>query len=158
MSPLDGQVTSASNAAANADGEAGWTVIRNAGPGFRTEAVARTHKLVSDEPGNVGGGTDAGPTPYEYLLMALGSCTAMTVRMYAGRKSWPLDEVVVHLRHSRSHMVDCESCDKATVGLETIERKVDLAGALSDEQKKRLLEVADRCPVRQTLLAGMRFV
>jgi putative redox protein len=157
MATLDGGVTAASSAAATADGEAGWTVVRNTGPGFRTEIVARTHRLVGDEPVAVSG-TDAGPTPYEYLLTALGSCTAMTIRMYAGRHSWPLDEVVVHLRHARSHEVDCESCDKATVGIPAVERKIDLVGALSDEQKKRLLDVADRCPVRQTLQAGLRIV
>lgn len=145
-----------SGAAALRDGEAGWVTVRNtASGGFRTEATARGHHVIVDEPAAVGG-TDAGATPYEYLVTAIGACTAMTLRMYAGRKGWPLDEVIVRLKHGRSHEVDCEHCEADPVGIEQIERDIELVGALTDEQRARLLAIADRCPVKQTLEKGIR--
>jgi putative redox protein len=134
-----------------------WVVSRVGGKGFRTEVTARTHHSIADEPVPLGG-TDAGPTPYEYLLMALGSCTAMTVRMYADRKSWPLERAEVSVRQARLHAVDCENCPTESVGIERIERRIELEGPLTDEQRKRLLAVAERCPVKQTLGKEIRVV
>jgi putative redox protein len=127
-----------------------WVVSSVGRKGFRTELVARSHHSIADEPVALGG-TDAGATPYEYLLMALGSCTAMTLRMYADRKSWPLERAKVSVRQARLHAVDCENCATDTVGIERIERRIELEGSLTDEQRKRLLAVAERCPVKQTL-------
>jgi putative redox protein len=128
------------------------TVLAN---GYRTTLHARSHELVSDEPVAVGG-TDAGPTPYEYLLMALCACTAMTLRMYANRKGWPLDSAQVSARQARSHELDCERCVDQAVGVDRVERRIELIGRLSDEQRQRLMEVAGRCPIGQTLQRGMR--
>lgn len=134
-----------------------WVSARVGPTGFRTELRARAHALVADEPTNVGG-TDTGPTPYELLLGALSSCTAMTLRMYAGRKKWPLEGVTVQLRSARSHETDCERCDVEPVGIGRVERRIELNGPLTDEQRQRLLEIADRCPVKQTLERGMKIV
>jgi putative redox protein len=123
--------------------------------GFRADISAGRHALIADEPIAVGG-TDQGPTPYELLLSALGACTAMTLRMYADRKKWPLEDVRVRLRSSRSHERDCENCERQEVGIHRIERKLELAGALTDEQRKRLEEIADRCPVKQTIQREIR--
>lgn len=125
--------------------------------GFRTEVLAGGHTLIADEPESLGG-TNLGPTPYDYLIAALGSCTAMTVRMYADREKWPLDGVTVTLRHSRVHEKDCEDCEKQDVGIDQVERSVELTGSLTEEQRLRLLRVADRCPVGQSLARGIRIV
>jgi putative redox protein len=132
-----------------------WVSASIAGTGYRTAIGTRTHTLVADEPVDAGG-TDAGATPYELLLGALASCTAMTVRMYANRKQWPLDDVVVRIRPVRSHAVDCVNCETADVGVGRLEREVELVGALTDEQRTRLLYIADRCPVKQTLQRGLQ--
>jgi putative redox protein len=110
------------------------------------------HELVVDEPPPVG--TDSGPDPYELLLSALGACTAITTTLYARRKGWPLDAVEVRLTHARSHTDDCASggyCDSAEV-------HVDLEGPLDDEQRKRLQDIATRCPVARTLARGIDIV
>lgn len=135
--------------------QANEVVVRAGASGFRTEIAARGHTLVADEPVAVGG-TNAGPTPYDYLAAALGSCTAMTVRMYADRRGWPLEGVTVRLRHSRVHEKDCEECEAQPVGIDQIEREVELAGPLTEEQYEGLLRIADRCPVGQTLARGLR--
>ena len=135
----------------------GWVVTRVGPSGFRAEIEARTHGLVADEPTPLGG-TDRGPTPYEYLLSALGSCMAMTLRMYADRKGWPLEGVEIRLRTARAHEKDCENCETAKVGITEIEREMDLSGALTGDQRERLLQIADRCPVKQTLERGIRVV
>ena len=131
-----------------------WVQARAGASGFRIELETRGHRLTADEPLPLGG-TDAGPTPYELLLAALGSCSAMTIRMYADRKGWPLEEVVVLLRQGRPHEPDCESCATDAVGVGRIERRVELTGPLSAEQRARLLQIADRCPVKQTLERGI---
>jgi putative redox protein len=92
-----------------------------------------------------------GPDPYEHLLAALGACTSMTLRMYADRKSLPLNSVKVELRHSRDHLQDCAHCDEEPRKIELIERLVTLDGDLDEAARKRLLEIADRCPVHRTL-------
>lgn len=136
---------------ASMDADAGtWVTCQVGKSGFRTELVARSHAVTADEPLPFGG-TDAGPTPYELLMMALGGCTAMTLRVYADRKGWPLEQATVSLRQARPHKPDCENCATETVGVERIERRIELAGALSSEQRSRLMSIADRCPVQQTL-------
>jgi putative redox protein len=145
---------SVSSAAVAAEDAAGWVTSRIGRTGFRTDATARTHALIVDEPVAVGG-TDLGPTPYEFLLSALGACTAMTLRLYADRKKWPLESVTVQLRSGHSHEKDCEDCATKKVGIGTIQRRLELEGALTDEQRGRLTEIADRCPVKQTLEGGI---
>lgn len=138
--------------------DGGAWVAAHVGPsGFRTAIRARAHDLVADEP-VADGGTDTGPTPYEYLLGALSSCMAMTLRMYADRKGWPLEGVDVRMRTSRSHEPDCERCDTHTVGITRIERQVELSGPLTDEQRHRLLHIAEHCPVKQTLARAIQVV
>ena len=132
-----------------------WIIAQNKAGGYRTGVGIRGHTFVVDEP-LASGGTDSGPTPYDYLLGALGACTAMTVRMYANRKGWPLDDVVVRLRETQSYASDCEKCETQAVGIRRIERHVELSGRLSDEQHKRLLAIADRCPMKQTLERGLQ--
>jgi putative redox protein len=117
---------------------------------YRTEIRAGRHALVADEPEDVGG-TDAGPTPYDYLLAALGSCTGMTLRMYADRKEWPLEEATVRLNHEKIHAEDCADCDQTDGKVDRIEREIDVTGDLTDEQRQRLLEIANKCPVHRTL-------
>jgi len=117
---------------------------------YRTEIAAGRHPLVADEPESVGG-TDAGPTPYDYLLAALGSCTGMTLRMYADRKDWPLDEATVRLSHEKVHAEDCDQCDTDEGKVDRIVREIELTGDLSPDQRDRLLEIANKCPVHRTL-------
>jgi len=125
-------------------------VVVTTGEGLRTEMEAGGHKLVADEPTSLGG-TDAGPTPYDYLLAALGSCTSITIRMYADRKGWPLESVTVRLSQERIHATDCEECETEEGRIDRIEREIELEGPLDEEQRRRLLEIADMCPVHRTL-------
>lgn len=118
--------------------------------GLQTEISANGHSLVADEPIAVGG-SNSGPTPYDYLVTALGSCTAMTLRMYADHKGWPLESVTVRLKHQKVYAQDCERCVSHNTKLDPIEREIELVGALTTEQKQRLLKIADRCPVHRTL-------
>jgi putative redox protein len=134
------------------------TVVVRIGPsGFRTDIDAGGHHLTADEPIAVGG-TGQGPTPYDFLAAALGACTAMTVRMYADRKGWPLDGVTARLRHGKLHEKDCENCATQTVGVDQMEVEVELLGDLTPEQRERLLSIAQRCPVKQTLANGVRVI
>jgi uncharacterized OsmC-like protein/alpha-beta hydrolase superfamily lysophospholipase len=131
-------------------------VVRIGEEGFRSEVWADGHYLVADEPRSVGG-TDEGASPYGLLLAGLGSCTAMTLRMYADRKGWALDEVRVALSHSRRHADDEQECeDSDDARLDLVDREIELLGELSEEQRARLLEIAERCPVHRTLDAGVR--
>jgi Predicted redox protein, regulator of disulfide bond formation len=134
-----------------------WLEARVGPKGFRTDISTRHHRLTVDEPESAGG-TDAGPTPYEYLLIAIASCTAMTLRSYADRKSWPVESIAVFVRQNRSHRQDCEDCEAKTVGIGQVERRIELGGSLTDEQRSRMLEIADRCPVKQTLKRGIDVV
>jgi putative redox protein len=124
---------------------------------YRTEITAGGQTVVADEPVEVGGAGGA-PTPYDLLLGSIGACTAMTMRMYADRKGWPLESVSVRLRQARSHAQDCVDCVTQEVGVLQLEREVELEGALDDEQRERLLQIADRCPLKQTLERGIHVV
>ena len=125
-------------------------IVTGSASGFAQDVVVGHHRLVSDEPTS-SGGTDTGPDPYALLLAALGSCTSMTVAMYARRKQWPLESVTVTLQHSKIYAADCESCATKEAWLDRIDRGLHFVGALSDEQRERLLEIANRCPVHRTL-------
>ena len=125
-------------------------VVRGSAAGFAQEIHAGRHRLVADEPASAGG-TDTGPSPYDLLLASLGACTSMTVAMYARRKAWPLDEVTVHLRHSKIHAADCADCETREGMLDRIERDIHFVGKLTDEQRSKLLEIANKCPVHRTL-------
>ena len=131
-----------------------WIEARVGPKAYRTDISARHHRLTVDEPESVGG-TDAGPTPYDYLLIALASCTVMTMRSYANRKSWPLESATVFVRQNNSHKLDCENCETQSVGIGKIERRIEMEGPLTDEQRTRLIEIADRCPIKQTLKRGI---
>jgi len=124
--------------------------VRGGAEGIVQEIEASQHRLRSDEPVSAGG-TDTGPTPYDLLLAALGSCTSMTVGMYARRKHWPLTRVTVRLSHSRVHARDCAVCETEQAMPTVIDRSVEFHGPLTDEQRERLLAIANRCPVHLTL-------
>lgn len=125
-------------------------VVRTGKMGYQTEITANGHSLIADEP-IAQGGADTGPTPYDYLVAALGACSSITLRMYADRKQLPLDSIVVRLRHQKIHAEDCEQCETKEGRIDFIEREIELAGPLSDEQRQRLLQIADKCPVHRTL-------
>lgn len=125
-------------------------VVARTESGYRTELLANGHPLVADEPLRVGG-TNTGPTPYELLSSALGACTAMTLRMYADRKGWPLEAVEVRLKHAKIHCDDCAETDKAGSRIDRFTREISIEGPLDEEQRQRMLRIADRCPVHRTL-------
>lgn len=122
---------------------------------YRTELYAGAHALVADEPRDVGG-TDSGPSPYGYLCAALGACTTITLRMYADRKQWPLEGVRVRLTHDKIHASDCAECETKQGKIDRFTRSIELQGTLSAEQRQRLLEIADKCPVHRTLESEVR--
>ena len=126
-------------------------VVRGGKRGFATLISAGGHPLLADEPASVPGGTDTGPSPYGLLLAGLGACTSMTLRMYADRKRWPLDAVTVRLKHEKIHAEDCADCETKTGRVDAITRELTVVGDLDAEQRQRLLEIADRCPVHRTL-------
>jgi uncharacterized OsmC-like protein/fermentation-respiration switch protein FrsA (DUF1100 family) len=115
------------------------------------------HRLIADEP-VAASGEDAGPGPYDFLLAGLGACTSMTMRLYADRKSLPLDRVTVTLKHSKIYAKDCAECETRDGMLDQIERDIAMVGALDPEQRKKLMEIADKCPVHRTLTSEIRIV
>jgi putative redox protein len=132
------------------------TLSRDAGAGrFATDITAGRHRLRADEPTSLGG-EDTGPGPYELLLAALGACTAMTLRMYADQKKWPLERVRVDLKHDKIHAADCATCDTREGRVDRIERVLQIEGALDATQRARLVEIADKCPVHRTLHSEVR--
>jgi putative redox protein len=132
------------------DASEGIVIVADAGSGtFTQQITAGHHELVSDEPRPIG--DDEGPTPYDLLLAALGSCTSMTVRMYANRRDWPLEQVRVTLRHSRIHAEDCADCETRIGLIDHIDLDIELIGGIDDTQRQRLLLIAGRCPIHQTL-------
>ncbi|MDO8399656.1 MAG: bifunctional alpha/beta hydrolase/OsmC family protein [Bradyrhizobium sp.] len=124
---------------------------------FQQTVSVGPHRLVADEP-LAAGGDDSGPGPYDYLLAGLGACTSMTMRMYADRKSLPLDRVTVTLDHRKIHAEDCAECETRTGMLDQIERVIAIEGALDAEQRTKLMEIADKCPVHRTLKSEIRIV
>jgi len=128
----------------------GEVIVRGDASGFTQEIAAGRHRLVADEPVAVGG-TNTGPTPYDLFLAALGSCTSMTLGIYARRKGWPLESVTVRLRHSRIHAEDCANCETKEGRLDRIDVSIELRGDLSEEQRMRLGEIAGKCPVHRTM-------
>lgn len=120
---------------------------------FRTDVLANGFSLVADEPASVGG-ANLGPTPYDFLGVALATCTAMTLRLYADGKGWPLEATTVEVRHQRVHQADCAACADEAPRMDQFARRLVLEGALDDAQRRRLLEIAGRCPVHRTLEEG----
>jgi putative redox protein len=129
--------------------------VDSAQPDYLEQIHAGTHELQADEPVSAGG-QDAGPAPYELLLGALGACKVITVRMFAARKRWPLRSVHVTLSHAKVHAEDCLNCTSATSLIDQIEVELRLEGELSEEQRRALHEIAEKCPVQRTLTAGVR--
>lgn len=128
----------------------GLVVVTETGTGgYAQQITVGPHRLTADEPRPVG--TDTGPSPYDLVLAGLGACTSMTVRMYAERKKWPLETVTVTLRHNRVHAKDCADCETVVGQIDHIERVLWFDGDLTDEQRQRLSEIADKCPVHRTL-------
>ncbi len=129
----------------------GVVIVEDAGwSGFAEIVRAGRHVMAADEPVSVGG-ADTGPGPYEYLLAALGTCTAMTLRMYARQKNWPLTKVTVRLAHDKIYAADCATCETKEGKIDRLEREITLEGPLDEAQRQRLREIADRCPVHRTL-------
>ena len=131
-------------------GDVRSVIVRGSAAGFAQEIHTGPHRFYADEPVSAGG-TDTGASPYDLLLAALGACTSMTVAMYARRKAWPLEEVTVHLRHSKIHAADCAECETKEGLLDRIERDIHFAGPLTEEQRSKLIEIANKCPVHRTL-------
>jgi uncharacterized OsmC-like protein len=136
----------------------GTVVVVESGEGrLKQHLLDGRHRLIADEPTSVGG-DDAGPNPYELLLMSLGACTSMTLRLFARRKQWPLDRVIVRLRHARIHAEDCAACETKIGLIDRIDREIELQGALDAAQRARLMEIADKCPVHRTLTSEISIV
>jgi len=139
-----------------AEDEPRAVVVRETRRGkFQQTVTVGPHKLIADEPA-FAGGDDTGPGPYDYLLAALGACTSMTMRLYADRKSLPLERVTVTLRHSKIHAEDCAECETKAGMLDQIERSIGMDGELNAEQRQKLMEIADKCPVHRTLTSEVR--
>lgn len=130
----------------------GFQVIVSSHSGLAQEIVSGNQRWGADEPPPYGGGT--GPSPYELLLSSLGACTSMTLRMYAQRKGIDLKTVTIRLRHYRVYAEDCKDCDNKSAFIDRIDREIEFTGELDDSQKRRLLEIAEHCPVHKTLKAG----
>ncbi len=129
-------------------------VVRGSARAFAQAVEVEGLRFVADEPKELGGG-GAGPTPYDLLLAALGSCTSMTVGLYARTKGWPLEDIVVRLTHERVHETDCAECVEHPRWLDRITLTLELTGALSDSQRDRLRQIAARCPVHKTLTSSI---
>lgn len=130
-------------------------VIVEGAEGFRQLINASGHTLVADEPLSVGG-TNTGPTPYGLLLASLGACTSMTMRMYADLKKIPLERVEVSLKHDKIYAADCEDCESTQSKVDEITRTISLYGNLDNQQRQKLIEIADKCPVHKTLHAEVK--
>lgn len=150
--------SAAAAAAADAQDDRVHVVVERGSGAFTVAIRAGRHRWLGDEPMAAGGG-DLGPTPYQMLNAALGACTAMTLRMYARQKAWPLENVSVTLEHAKIHARDCAECETGVGGkIDRIEREIRIDGELDEAQRKRLLEIADMCPVHRTLHSGVRIV
>ena len=129
--------------------------VRLGNEGFTTDVMVRKHSITADEPESVGG-NDFGPTPYDFVSTGLGTCTAMTLQMYARRKKWDLQEVIVHMEHYKDHDADLADPENPKSKIDHFDRVIELKGDLDEEQKARLLEIADRCPVHRTLHSDVK--
>lgn len=138
--PLKEEVKSKSKVAASLDGD----------DKFTTQLKLGDHYFVADEPTTFGG-NNFGPSPYEFLSAGLAACTVMTIQMYARRKKWEVENVTCHIDYSKDHAIDCEHCEEDAAKIDTFKRKIFLKGNLSEKQKTRLLQIADKCPVHKTL-------
>jgi putative redox protein len=133
------------------NGPEGLVVVSETGGGrFQAEAVSGAHRLLADEPVSYGG-LDSGPSPYDFLAIALGACTTMTLRMYAERKALPLEKAAVRVRHEKVHAKDCAECEGREGRVDRFERELELTGDFDDATRERLKEIADKCPVHRTL-------
>lgn len=133
-------------------------VVREAGGRYAQWIETGGHVLAADE-SLAAGGADSGPDPYALLLAALGACTSITLRMYADRKGWPLTGVTVRLFQEKIYARDCVECEtRDDSRIDRIEREIELSGPLSEEQRRRMLEIADRCPVHRTLMNPKQIV
>jgi len=137
--------------------EEGEVIVEEWERPYTNRVFARHHTLYADEP-TKSGGLDAGLNPYEFLLAALGSCTSMTLRMYAARKEWPLEKVTVRLQHQKIHAEDCADCETKEGKVDEIRKTIEIEGDLSNDQRKRLREIAEKCPVNRTLLSEIHIV
>lgn len=140
---------------AKAEVPGGQVFIGEGNQRFLREVATDDHAWLSDEPKRMGG-DNLGPDPYEHLLASLGTCTSMTIRMYANRKQWPLEDVRIRLEHSREHAKDCEDCDDKPTKVDVLSRSITLVGPLDEKQRARLMQIADRCPVHRTLEGELR--
>ena len=122
---------------------------------FTTTLTAGEHELLADEPESVEGGDNQGPDPYDYLLMSLGSCTVMTIKMYTRRKEWPVEDVYMELRHNKRHDEDCDNCEDPDSKIDVIEKEVIVEGDLTEEQIDKILDISKKCPVHRTLEGDM---
>jgi putative redox protein len=130
-------------------------MVRTGNNSFTTEIKTGKHFLIADEPESFGG-KNLGPTPYDYLLSSLGACTGMTLQMYAKRKSWPLENVMVFLKHGKIHAEDSKEKEGKKNMIDHISVSIQLEGNISPEQKEKLLEIAHKCPVHKTLHSEIR--
>lgn len=145
--PKEEEIISQKEVAASLDSEDKFTTYMRLGD----------HNLIADEP-TVFGGNNFGPSPYQYISAALAACTAMTIQMYARRKKWDVLNVTVHVDHSQEHAVDCKNCEDDSAKMDTLLRDISFEGSLSEEQRSRLLEIADKCPVHRTLSSRMQII
>jgi putative redox protein len=135
-------------------------VVSGAASAFVQDVVLGAHRLTADEPASAGG-HDLGPDPYQLLLAALGTCTSMTIGMYARARKLPLERVVVHLQHAKVHAEDCKDCEAQDVKsgmVDRIERRIELHGPLDAAQRAKLIEIANKCPVHKTLTSQIAIV
>ena len=130
--------------------EAPNVIVRGTAADFAQKIQVGPHELSADEPVSYGG-SDSGPSPYDLLLAALGACTSMTIGLYARKRGWPLEKITVSLRHSKIHAKDCDDCETKEGRIDRMEVEIHLDGALSAEQRAKLMEIAEKCPVHQTL-------
>jgi putative redox protein len=125
-------------------------IVHGDAKGFAQEIAVGSHELFADEPVSYGG-TDTSASPYDLILAALGACTSMTIGLYARKRKWPVEKITVSLRHSKIHAEDCEECETKEGRIDRIEMEIHLDGQLSDEQRAKLMEIAGKCPIHQTL-------